>query len=1108
MATTTTNLNLIKPDGSDKIRIANFNQNADILDAKIGPVGSTSLQAQVTPIAAKVATLDKLIENGTDLNSLLTTGVYRSPNIAAGVNTLLNCPVEVPFVLVVSGTGELTGCVQLLCSGSQLYCRRATSSGFPESWSSPTGGEGGGGSESEYTIDDLYEAIDDAMQNTKADIVDELFDDEAGIGDDDVTWSADRSSRVIRDVTTNEIIDNFKAGKYINCSGETVDITAEVTSTTSFGYVVRDAAEGDKFTINSNGGQSPRSWCFIDSSGNVLDVAPENAVCEDLVITAPENTAKLIINALASDGPSFTGIRISRSIDDLVQRMNDLYTISGNVRYYDFEGKHSYIVSTASKIKVVQNGNQLHLYNTSPTAETTSNKNRYYRLNNGISFSTATVYTNADLVFPITIGHKYRWLAVKYSGSVTASDSTSALLAFVKLSSTTKPIDLTTLVDYDYVDFVADEALVNFYIRTNNGILCNDLKIGLYLIDLTEANYISYLIDDEAGEGATDRTWSADKLSGVAFNDGNYDEMTVGNAKQLVASVGVEERMPYSFRESGGAANIGDRLVDKLVGCTIGWNQLVENGNFADLTGWSTDGSVVASVSNNVCSITVTSGTKNKIYRSIPSIPAEHVILVAADIMLTGSVSVRFGVDDEIALRSGDGSRLITVSVYPINIWHHVGGIFKFNEANTYVNFGSLSSVTSSNAGTWNIKNFQVFDLTMMFGTTIADYMLSLGHVDSLAMFDKLFPKEYYAYNAGVLRSVNVASHKMVGFNAFKLSDNAAKVVGGKQYQITGAYTALVLGTETITPDSNGYFTPNSSGVLSVTEGNSTTCIHLVWDGERDDEFEEYTEYEYPIGDVDLYGTLQMDENHNLYCDGDTYESDGTVTRKFGIVDLGSLTWTKYTGGSTYTQTFFLASITGIRRVAKTAQVYMLMCNKYVEVYSRTMGGSGGYGNEELDKTICKVSDNNSNVMIQDSAYSSNTSAEFKEAVSGVMLLYELAESTTESTDPYQNPQFVDDFGTEEYVDRRVLAGTSDAPVPVGHETIYQANLRAKLEMSPDSPGDGDGDYIVRQTSGVNEYVKLVIPNELPSTPETDGTYVLKVTVSNGTPTLSWVQST
>jgi hypothetical protein len=119
----------------------------------------------------------------------------------------------------------------------------------------------------------------------------------------------------------------------------------------------------------------------------------------------------------------------------------------------------------------------------------------------------------------------------------------------------------------------------------------------------------------------------------------------------------------------------------------------------------------------------------------------------------------------------------------------------------------------------------------------------------------------------------------------------------------------------------------------------------------------------------------------------------------------------------------------------------------------------------------------------------------------------ELATPTTETADPYQTPQIVDDFGTEEYVDAGVTAATPtrDVAIPVGHETTYQANLRAKLEMAPDSPSDGDGDYIVRQTNGTNEYAKLVIPTELPTAPSGDGEYSLKVTVADGVATLSWV---
>ena len=61
------------------------------------------------------------------------------------------------------------------------------------------------------------------------------------------------------------------------------------------------------------------------------------------------------------------------------------------------------------------------------------------------------------------------------------------------------------------------------------------------------------------------------------------------------------------------------------------------------------------------------------------------------------------------------------------------------------------------------------FDLTQMFGSTIADYIYSLEQSTAgagVAWFKKLFPNDYYAYNAGELLSVEgLQSHDTVGFN-------------------------------------------------------------------------------------------------------------------------------------------------------------------------------------------------------------------------------------------------------------------------------------------------------------------------------------------------------
>ena len=129
--------------------------------------------------------------------------------------------------------------------------------------------------------------------------------------------------------------------------------------------------------------------------------------------------------------------------------------------------------------------------------------------------------------------------------------------------------------------------------------------------------------------------------------------------------------------------------------------------------------------------------------------------------------------------------------------------------------------------------------------------------------------------------------------------------------------------------------------------------------------------------------------------------------------------------------------------------------------------------------------------------------ASFKASLSGVYMVYELAEPITEEAQPFQSPQIVDDFGTEEYVTSSI--------VPVGHTTQYDSNLRAKLEMAPNSP-DGDGDYLVRQTGSQNEYVPYTdgsritaLEGKIPAAPSANGSYILKCTVTDGSTTYAWV---
>jgi hypothetical protein len=161
-----------------------------------------------------------------------------------------------------------------------------------------------------------------------------------------------------------------------------------------------------------------------------------------------------------------------------------------------------------------------------------------------------------------------------------------------------------------------------------------------------------------------------------------------------------------------------------------------------------------------------------------------------------------------------------------------------------------------------------------------------------------------------------------------------------------------------------------------------------------------------------------------------------------------------------------------------------------------TVSFSNLYADTTLDK--CLAFDK-SNLRIRDTDYTD--AASFKTAMSGVMLVYELATPTTENATPYTQIQSVDDFGTEEYTDYAYENGDRDVAIPVGSNTFYPANLRDKLQHLPDL-ASADGYYMIQQ---INNEMSLVLFRIPQASGLADGTYTLKATVASGTPTYSWV---
>ena len=575
-------------------------------------------------------------------------------------------------------------------------------------------------------------------------------------------------------------------------------------------------------------------------------------------------------------------------------------------------------------------------------------------------------------------------------------------------------------------------------------------------------------------DGAGNVKDSVIEASKVAKTDGSYQNLNAGTADQLNASVGVTDKVPYIFRTSGGSADIGHRLNDKIVGGTIVWNQLAKAINSSNYT--QPYPRIVYTFENDLVTMTSMENYYQYAVGYEYSLLQGHkyfIVFSSTDSKQSmGSVITYNG--SEMVQRFNDLPVVDDITSMIISITSSADSI----------RIGRYSS-DHYNA-TVTVSSINIFDLTQMFGSAIADYIYSLEQATAkagVAWFKNLFPKPYYEYNAGELMSVCTNAHITRGFNAYDSVTEMAKLVGGKQYQITGAFSSLAYSTgETITPDTNGLFTPTKNGVLTVTGGNSsTTCVHLTWSGYRNGEYEPYVEHRYPLSPIELRGIPKFDASNSLYFDGDTYEKDGTVTRKYGIVDLGMLDWNY---DSTLSHERFVASVDGIKLVSGSVKGN-LVCSKYTtvsadDIYLHT-----------TDKTIA-VHDTIAQVWVYDTAYTDT--ATFKAAMSGVYLVYELATPATETANPFADPQIGNDFGTEEYVDALATTETSprDVEVPVGHETFYQANLRDKLQNLP-ANANADGLYLVKQTGNKQELIAYTPENELPTSPAETGTYILKL---------------
>lgn len=245
-----------------------------------------------------------------------------------------------------------------------------------------------------------------------------------------------------------------------------------------------------------------------------------------------------------------------------------------------------------------------------------------------------------------------------------------------------------------------------------------------------------------------------------------------------------------------------------------------------------------------------------------------------------------------------------------------------------YLKKSGVESITNTDTFTGLASGTDmVIDLTQMLGPTIADYVYSLEQSTAgsgIAWLQQYgyFTEDYYAFSNPTLQSVEASAHVVVGKNLLNMVDvlpsgsysgdtftcsslsNRPKVelfptptnivFSYKSGSFTGGNARLLFFNKDTQIATKGLSesTPQSVAVNNVTAvkfdyGSAGTLtleqpmIRLA--SVSDNAYAPYTKTTTALdSSVILRGMLKTDADGNLYYDGDTYEWDGTVTRKYG----------------------------------------------------------------------------------------------------------------------------------------------------------------------------------------------------------------------------------
>lgn len=318
--------------------------------------------------------------------------------------------------------------------------------------------------------------------------------------------------------------------------------------------------------------------------------------------------------------------------------------------------------------------------------------------------------------------------------------------------------------------------------------------------------------------------------------DGYSELATVGNAEQLVATQHITDTEPYIYRKTGGAADVGDRVYDTLVGGSVVWNQLVNSGD---------------------TEVTVPSG--HKYFANINGTKS-----IGAS---TGTaISINDSTEDNVIDLTAALTPTIADYVYSLETATAGAGVAWFKKYFPGIYYGYAEP---------HFEHVQVSAKeTVGFNQCSGGYdkkfwsdagVLTDNNSNCCTEKIRALPNtDYYFCDPGNATTVKFFDSEM---NLISKSDIAAAASNRTRTSPAGTCWIIAnVGRATFPED---------------------FCFNIH--GDRDGEYEAYKKRTYPLdSSLTLRGIPKLDSANRLYFDGDIYRHDGSGEQRYSIATFNS----------------------------------------------------------------------------------------------------------------------------------------------------------------------------------------------------------------------------